>query len=87
MLVADFQVSRFRADLDDLPDGVFVTGQGLEGGAWLLWRGGLLAWSPGGYRERRPRSGSGCVEVLTPASTVRAIRAAYAPVVHPSAEV
>jgi hypothetical protein len=76
----------FRANLEDLPDGVFVTGEGLEEGAWLLWQGRLLAWSPGGYRQRRPHPGKGRVEVLTPASTVRAIRAGYVPVVHPSAE-
>ena len=38
--------------------------------AWLLWKGRLLAWSPGGYREQRPTPKGLAVEVLTPASTV-----------------
>ena len=46
---------------------------------------GLLAWSPAGYRERRPRRAARRVQVLTPPSTVAAIQAGYAPEVHPSA--
>jgi hypothetical protein len=76
---------RFEANLDDLPDGVFVTRR--ESGEWayLLWRGQLLAWSPGGYREGLPRPRGERVEVLTPKSTVEVIRAGYAPEVHRSA--
>lgn len=74
----------FEADTDDLPDGVFVL---LEGDpvARLLWRGELLAWSPGGYRERKPRPTGVRVSVLTPVSTVAAIRAGFVPKVHTSA--
>jgi hypothetical protein len=75
----------FTADIDELPDGVFVAIGGPEGGACLIWENNLLAWSPGGYLGRRPRPGGGSVSVLTPGSTVAAIRAGYAPVVHPSA--
>ncbi len=53
--------------------------------AHLVWRGELLAWAPGGYGERRPRPFGGRVSVLTPASAVAAVRAGYAPQVHPSA--
>jgi hypothetical protein len=82
----DGEKRTFEANLDELPDGVFVTGEGLAGRAWLLWKGGLLAWSPGGYSERRPRTRvRRAVSVLTPASTVGALRAGYAPEVHPSA--
>jgi hypothetical protein len=77
---------RFAADLDTLPDGVLLTLDGDDGPAYLLWRGALLAWSPGGYGARRPRPAGTRVAVLTPASTVAAIRAGYAPAVHPSAE-
>jgi hypothetical protein len=73
------------AALDDLPDGVFVTAAGSREQAYLVWGESLLAWSPGGYRERRPRPRGEEVQVLTPPSTVRTIRAGYVPEVHPSA--
>jgi hypothetical protein len=75
----------FTADIDELPDGVFVTLDGADGGAHLIWGGDLLAWSPGGYMGRRPRPIVAAVSVLTPRSTVAAIRAGYTPEVHPSA--
>jgi hypothetical protein len=76
----------FEATLEELPDGVFVTGEALEGRAWLCWRGCLLAWSPGGYGERQARpQGRVRVSVLTPVATVGALRGGYAPEVHPSA--
>jgi hypothetical protein len=82
--VADDRGKRlFAADLGALPDGVFVQRQGAEG-ACLLWDGCLLAWSPGGYGERRPRPRRETVLVLTPASTVAALRAGYIPEVHRS---
>ncbi len=72
-----------RANIDDLPDG----------GVRHPRRRGCLPdpgrrdprWSPGGYRERRRRPKGEFVTVLTPASTVRAIRSGYAPGIHPSA--
>jgi hypothetical protein len=74
----------FTANLDELPDGVFVNLDALVGDAWLIWGDDLFAWSPGGYTERRPRP-KGAVTVLTPKSTVAAIREVYVPEVHPSA--
>jgi hypothetical protein len=71
--------------LDDLPDGVFVRLPGCGDMSYLWWRGGLLAWSPGGYRERVARQRGGKVIVLTPPSIVRAIAAGYTPAVHASA--
>jgi hypothetical protein len=82
--VADGSQRTFTADLDGLPDGVFVRPGGDEG-AWLLWAGALLAWSPAGYGEHRTRPRRERVSVLTPRWTVEAIRAGYVPVVHPSA--
>jgi hypothetical protein len=73
---------RFEGGLDQLPDGVFVTLEGDDETAHLVWRGELLEWSPGGYRKRRPRPRQARVLVLTPASTVAAIRAGFAPNVH-----
>lgn len=75
----------FTADIDELPDGAFIEFGGEDKDAGLIWRGGLLAWAPGGYTGRRPRPRGQAVWVLTPRSTVAAIRAGYAPQVHPSA--
>ncbi len=75
---------RFEANLDDLPDGIFIM---LRGRACLLWRGRLHTWSPGGYRDQVPRPKGETVAVLTPRSTVKAIGAGYVPEVHPSARI
>lgn len=85
-LTPDRSKRTFTANLDELPDGVFVTAtQGREE-ALLVWGGRLLAWSPSGYRERRPRPRGEKVRVLTPASTVAVIRGGYVPEVHASAQ-
>jgi hypothetical protein len=75
----------FQASLDELPDGVFVRLPDRGEYAWLVRDDLLLAWSAGGYRERLPRPRGVEVAVLTPPSTVAAIRAGYAPEVHESA--
>lgn len=75
----------FRAKLDDLPDGVFVTLGEWEGESYLIRGDMLLAWSPGGYRGPQKRLRGVLATVLTPRSTVRAIRAGYEPEVHSSA--
>ncbi len=74
-----------RANLDELPDAVFVNLGGPDGDTCLIWGDDLLVWSPNGYRERRRRPRNQVVTVLTPGSTVRAIRSGYVPEVHPSA--
>jgi hypothetical protein len=76
---------RYRADLDGLPDGVFVTLGSTSEDAFLILGEHMLGWSPGGYTERRNRPRGVEVGVLTPYSTVAAIRAGYRPEVHPSA--
>jgi hypothetical protein len=83
----DRSLRSFVAALDGLPDGVFVAVPAWGEQAYLVRGGHLLAWSPGGYRERRRRPKREEVRVLTPPSTVRAIRAGYAPAIHPSAAV
>jgi hypothetical protein len=75
----------FVAALDALPDGVFVTAAAWGGRAYLVRGDWLLAWSPGGYGERRRRPKGEEVIVLTPPSTVGAIRAGYVPEIHPPA--
>lgn len=74
-----------KTTLADLPDGVFVQRLASPGDAYLIFKGSLLLWSSGGYREKVARRRGEEVLVLTPKSTVTAIRAGYVPVVHPSA--
>ncbi|WP_165064817.1 hypothetical protein [Paludisphaera rhizosphaerae] len=68
----------FVADLERLPDGVFVA---LRGRPHLVSGESIFAWSFGGYSEPRPRP-AGQVVVLTPPSTVAALAAGYRPVLH-----
>ena len=82
---ADRSKRSYRANLDELPDGVVVTKSERGQHAYLLWDHWLLVWSPGGYQERRPRPQGVQVTVLTPKSTVAAIRAGYLPEIHPTA--
>jgi hypothetical protein len=70
------------APLASLPDGAMVQA---DGAPWLVLGSGLLAWTPGGYRERRPRAGLDSVTVITPRATVNVLAAGYRPVLHPSA--
>jgi hypothetical protein len=85
-VAADRSKQSFAAALDDLPDGVFVTVAAWGMQPFLVRGDRLLAWSPGGYGERRRRPKRLEVEVLTPPSTVAAIRGGYAPELHASAE-
>ncbi len=84
-LTADRSKRSFTAALDGLPDGVFVTKAELGERAYLVRSESLLAWSPGGYGERRRRPKGETVRVLTPKSTVETIRAGYVPEIHLSA--
>jgi hypothetical protein len=72
-----------QAKVASLPDGTYIK---IEGSAWLLWHGQLLAWSAAGYTGRWPAPTAGEVEVLTPPALVAVIRAGYVPGIHPSAE-
>jgi hypothetical protein len=84
-ITSDRSKRAFPAALDGLPDGVIVTGVGRGERAYLVRGDRLLDWSPGGYGERRRRPKGATVKVLTPPSTVGAIRAGYVPEVHWSA--
>ncbi|HKI21120.1 MAG TPA: hypothetical protein VKA15_24725 [Isosphaeraceae bacterium] len=75
----------FLANLDDLPDGVFIAREERKDQALLIRGDSLLAWTPGGYRDRLRRKGREVVSVLTPKSSIAAIRAGFVPQVHPSA--
>ena len=74
---------RTAASVDDLPDGAFVL---VEDAPWLVLGDALLRWTPGGYAERRERPGR--AEVVTPATSLVALRAGWegvVPFLHPSA--
>jgi hypothetical protein len=70
----------FTAEASELPDGAMAE---IDGQYWLAFGGQLLAWSPGGYGERRPARGP--VTVITPRATVAVLAAGYRPIVHTSA--
>jgi hypothetical protein len=67
----------YPAPLRELPDGVFIA---RDGEFWLVHGGGLHRWTPAGYAERTDQF-DGPAAVLTPRSTVAAIRAGYRPLV------
>ena len=71
----------YRDLLAALPDGTMVD---LDGRPWLVLGDELLAWSFGGYQERRPRDRAEAT-VITPRASVAALAAGYRPVLHPSA--
>jgi methylphosphotriester-DNA--protein-cysteine methyltransferase len=77
----------FLKELGDLPDGVFIRREERKDQALLVRGDSLVAWSPGGYRERSRRRNSEIVMVLTPESSIAAILAGFVPGVHPSAAV
>jgi hypothetical protein len=70
------------ANLADLPNGVFVK---FAEEPYLVYNDWLLGWSAGGYTKRMDRPHNAEVIVLTPNSTVAAIRAGYVPEIHTSA--
>ena len=62
----------------DLPNGAMIAG---GGHAFLIARGEAFRWSPAGYA---PAAAPPDARLLTPPSTLAAIRAGYRPVLHPS---
>jgi hypothetical protein len=61
------------ADAATLPDGAFVV---IDEVAFLIRGDEAVEWTTAGYRERRDRP-KGSVTLLTPPSTVAALRAGY----------
>jgi hypothetical protein len=60
----------------DVPDGAFVLQEGTPA---LVLEDALVPWSTAGYGRARPRPRSGSAELITPPSTVAALRAGYRP--------
>jgi hypothetical protein len=70
-------------DVAALPDGAFVL---VAAEPWLVLKGVLLRWTPGGYAERRTLSGR--ATLVTPPTILRVLRSDWEsslPLVHPSA--
>jgi hypothetical protein len=66
-----------RSRWNDVPDGAFVR---VDAGPALVVGDAVVSWSnEHGYTTAGPRPRTGDVDVLTPRSTVAAIRAGYAP--------
>jgi len=70
--------------LAGLPDGTVIADPG-DGSALLVLGRHLLPWRFEGYGRALPRPAGGSVTILTPPSTVAALGAGYAPVLHPTA--
>jgi hypothetical protein len=66
--------------IDRLPEGTMVA---MDATSYVISDGRALAWTEGGYRENSA-SLTGA-KLLTPPSTLRALRAGYRPVLHPTA--
>jgi hypothetical protein len=63
------------AGWSELPDGAFVVTD--EGGPALVLGDELVSWTESGYGERQARPLRGTATVLTPPSTLAALRAGY----------
>ncbi len=73
----DRKVKRlWRARLGDLPDGAMIA---RDGRAYALRAGALLPWSFAGYGAEAPLDPDAAAFVLTPPSTVAALRRGYRP--------
>jgi hypothetical protein len=66
----------------DLPDGAFVL---LDAAPAVVAGGHLAEWTREGYGRRHPRPARGTAQVITPPSTVAALRSGYAVQMHASA--
>jgi hypothetical protein len=66
----------WRARLGDLPDGTMIA---CDGRAFAVRAGVLLLWSFAGYRAPAPLEPDALADVLTPPSTVAALKGGYRP--------
>ena len=68
----------YDASIDQLPNGAMIV---QRNSAMLLWEDKMFPWTPDGFAPPLPKPTGIMSIVLTPRSTVAAIRAGYAPVV------
>jgi len=76
---------RFAARMGELPDGTMLQLDSEVGIARLKWRGRLFSWTAEGYQDPQSVDAETEVTVLTPACTVKVLRAGYVPEVHSTA--
>lgn len=69
--------------LDELPGGVIVA-EGTAGSFYLLEDQRLHRWTETGYQPAEQAQPSQRWRVVTPSTTVNAIRCGYSPTIHPS---
>jgi hypothetical protein len=74
--VEDRRKRVWQAKVGDLPDGAMIA---RDGRAFAVRSGALLPWSFAGYGAPGPLARSTSVEVLTPPSTVAALKGGYSP--------
>lgn len=74
----------WEASLDELPVGTVVADSS-ENGASLVTQAGLQRFGFGGWAPPRPRPGGVRVQVLTPPTSVAALRYGFEPALHPTA--
>ena len=72
----------FLDDIASLPRGAFIRWHDLP---HLVMDHKIYPYTPEGYKPPSPRPRCGKVDVLTPAPTVKVMRAGYTPMIHPSA--
>jgi hypothetical protein len=79
----DGKVKRIhRRNIDTLPDGAMIA---RDSEAYAVRGGTLLRWTPRGYKDITRRMKGGTVNVLTPPSILKVLKAGYAPQWHRSA--
>ncbi|MEJ1157695.1 hypothetical protein [Prosthecomicrobium sp. N25] len=75
----------YVAFIDTLPDGAVIAYDGAVRQAYAIRGGYVLPWSAEGWGRPIPRPRRQLVTLVTPPSTVMALKAGYRPVWHPSA--
>lgn len=76
-----FEQRRHTTEIGTLPDGAIL----LDGTPYLVLGDTLRQVRPDGYGAPVPRPTRGPVTVLTPETSLRALRGGYVPTLHPSA--
>jgi hypothetical protein len=71
----------FKDELGNLPCGSFFTMTDQQNQAFLVWQDALWEWSPIGYEKVEQLPPGTLVTILTPVSTVNALRAGFIPLV------
>lgn len=70
-----------RRKIDTLPDGAMIV---LKGEPYAVRGKQILHWTPSGYSEKKRRPRGIDVDVLTPPSMLRVLKAGYLPIWHSS---